>query len=435
MDKKERKMLKLEENFESMIRKKLLEEHTLNKKILIKDIKLVGNIVNDEVTKKSVLKYLFIVEKYIIEMDENGQKASDYTQRCYYLDDECVAADGNGEIIYSKDFEDATSNKAKAVKDLIDRTTEKEIMKNSMRDLYKKELMEILSAYFGREVTKDKLEKLLKKMDNSKIEELEEQNDDKEQKNEKTEERKEKNEDVLSKKQIEKVKVNGVQKVNLGQLVDGHETLGKRLDIEQYDYLYVVYSEDVDDISKDSKKNNTRYSLVGMTKKGEAKVLNDEFEIDKSVGSNGSITQTKIRADGTATRDNKDVSVYTRKSNGMSIGCENYKGSVNLSLYKKTRGKNKNFGIQIETSKTRRIPLEKREILSKCKGNWQVYNSQNEIEKHNNEGCNSGDIKDIDGKEETKSHTHILEDMTEQYVDEIYEFKDKNGDKIIKEYF
>ena len=61
MDKKERKMLKLEENFESMIRKKLLEEHTLNKKILIKDIKLVGNIVNDEVTKKSVLKYLFIV--------------------------------------------------------------------------------------------------------------------------------------------------------------------------------------------------------------------------------------------------------------------------------------------------------------------------------------------------------------------------------------
>lgn len=434
MNQKERKILQLEENFENIIKEKLLEEQTETKKILIKDIKLVGNIEKDEASKETAPQYLFIVEKYIVEMDENGKKISDYTQRSYYLEDECVAADGNGQIIYSKDFEESKPDKAKAVRDLIDRTPEEEIMKNSMRNLYKKESIEILSAYLGRKVSEDELEELLEKMDDSEIEKLK-NGEDKETVEEQKEKKKEKDENVLNKKQAEKIRVNGVQKVNLSQLVDGHETLGKRLDIEQYDYLYVVYSEDVDEISKNSKKNSTRYSLVGMTKEGEAKVLNDEFEMDKSVGSSGSRTQTKIRADGTATRDNKDVSVYTRKSNGMSIGCENEKGSVNVSLYKKTKEENENFGIQLETSRTRRIPLEKREILSKCKGNWQVDNSQNEIEEHNNKGCNSGDIKDIDGKEETKSHGHVLEDMIEEYVNEIYDFEDKDGEKRIKEIF
>lgn len=434
MNQKERKILKLEENFESIIKEKLLEEQTVNKKILVKDIKLIGNIEKDEASKKNSPEYLFIVEKYIVEMDENGKKISDYTQRSYYLEDECIAADGNGQIIYSKDFEETEPDKVKAVRDLIDRTPEKEIMKNSMRNLYKKESMEILSAHLGREISEDELEELLEKIDNSKIEKLRNE-EDKEIVEEQKGKKKEKDENVLNKKQTEKIRVNGVQKINLGQLVDGHETLGKRLDIEQYDYLYIVYSEDVDEISKNSKKNSTRYSLVGMTKEGEAKVLNDEFEMDKSVGSSGSRTQTKIRADGTATRDNKDVSVYTRKSNGMSIGCENEKGTVNVSLYKKTKEENENFGIQLETSRTHRIPLEKREILSKCKGNWQIDDSQNEIEGHNNKGCNSGNIEDIDGKEETKSHGHILQDMIEEYVDKIYDFEDKDGEKRIKEVF
>ena len=75
---------------------------------------------------------------------------------------------------------------------------------------------------------------------------------------------------------------------------------------------------------------------------GTAKVLNDEFEMDKTVGNNASREQTKVRADSTATRDNKDQSVYTRKSNGASIGCENDMGNVNMFLYQKTKEENEN---------------------------------------------------------------------------------------------
>ena len=35
--------------------------------------------------------------------------------------------------------------------------------------------------------------------------------------------------------------------------------------------------------------------------------------MDKTVGNSGTKKQTKIRANSTATRDNKDVSVYTRQ--------------------------------------------------------------------------------------------------------------------------
>ena len=214
------------------------------------------------------------------------------------------------------------------------------------------------------------LNRLLEEMDKEEIEEL----------NEEKEEREDKDENDLSEKQSEKIKVNGIQKANLNKLVDGKETLGKRLDLEEYDSVYVVYSEKVKEVTANSKINNTTYSLVGMTKDGEARVLNDEFEMDKTVGNNASREQTKIRADGTATRDNEDLSVYTRKSNGISIGCENSQGSVQMFMYQKTLEENENVGIQIETSKTPVIPIETKEIMNRNKGIEQKERIQNEVD-------------------------------------------------------
>ena len=36
------------------------------------------------------------------------------------------------------------------------------------------------------------------------------------------------------------IKVNGIQETNLNKKVDGQESLGKRLDLEGYDKLYVI---------------------------------------------------------------------------------------------------------------------------------------------------------------------------------------------------
>ena len=314
----------------------------------------------------------------------------------------------------------------KAINELLEATPEEEIEKNSMNKLQTKEMAEILSAHLGRTVAEEEVQKLMEDMDKQEIEELSEEQEEKEEKE--PEEKKNK----LNKKQTEKIKVNGIQKVDLNKKVDGKQTLGNRLDLKGYESMYVVYSENVEEITPGTKKNNTTYSLVGVKSDGTATVLNDEFEMDKSVGNGATRNQTKVRADSTATRDNKDVSVYTRKSNGMSIGCENDMGNVNMFLYQKTKEENENVGIQIETSKTQVIPVETREIMNKNRGTYQGDKVQDEIQEHTDEGCKPKDVKDFDGDKNTVTHEHF--DL-EYYVQEILNYENDQGEEQIKEVF
>lgn len=422
MNQKEKEVLKIEESFKDAIENELLKNQTENKKVQIKDIKLVGEAVwKDKVNGKDIKQNLFIVEKEIFETDENGKERLT-EQKSYYLGNECIGgALENNQIIYKSTFENSEIDKMEAIKELLDRTSESEIEQNSMNNLQKKELTEVLTAHFGRKVSEEEVQKMLDEMSKDELEEL---------KKEKTEKKKDNNE--LSKKQTEKIKVRGIQKADLNKLVDGKETLGKRLDLENYDNLYTIYSEDVDEITPGAKKNNTTYTLVGMTKDGKAKVLNDEFEMDHTVGNNASREQTKIRANSTATRDSKDTSVYTRKSNGVSIGCENDMGNVNMFLYQKTFEENENVGIQIETSKTPIIPIETREIMNRNKGIYQKEKVQDEIEEHTEHNCEPDNVKDFDGEESTETHEHF---DIEEYVQDILDYENEDGEKKIEEVF
>lgn len=426
MNQKEKEILELEEDLKDTIENELIKNQKENREVSIKDIKFVGQATwQDKINGKPISENLFIVEKQIKEIDEEGKERIT-EQKNYYLGDKCIGGTiGDNEIAYNSSFENSELDKMQAVNELLERTSEKEIEENSLSALKRKELSEVLTAHLGREVSEDEVDKLLEEMDKEEIEEL----------NEEKEEREDKDENDLSEKQAEIIKVNGVQKANLNKKVDGKETLGKRLDLEEYDNIYVVYSEKVKEVTADSKINNTTYSLVGMTKEGEARVLNDEFEMDKSVGNNASREQTKIRADGTATRDNNDLSVYTRKSNGMSIGCENSQGSVQMFMYQKTLEENENVGIQIETSKTPVIPIETREIMNRNKGIEQKERIQDEVEEHTEEGCNPTNVKDYDGLEYTKTHSHLTEEVLNSYVTEIFNYENEEGDEKIKEVF
>ena len=426
MNQKEREVLKLEESFKDVIENDIKKKQTENKKIEIKDIKLVGQATwKDKVNGKDISDNVFIVEKEIIEIGENGKERIT-EQKEYYIGDKCVAGElGNGEVLYGETFAISEPDKMEAIKDLLERTPEEEIENNSMSRLQKKEMAEVLTAHFGRTVSEEEVQKLLEDMDK---EELEELSEEKEQEND----GKDKKKNNLSEKQAEKIKVNGIQKVDLNKKVDGKETLGKRLDLTEYSNIYVIYSDQVDDITAGERKNNTTYSLVGVKNDGTAKVLNDEFEMDKTVGNSATREQTKIRANSTATRDNKDMSVYTRKSNGMSIGCENDMGNVNMFLYQKTREENENIGIQIETSKTPVIPIETREVMNRNKGIYQKDKVQDEIQEHTDIGCNPKDVKDFDGDENTETHEHF--DL-EYYVQEILNYENEQGEEQIKEVF
>ena len=400
MNQREKEILELEEDLKDTIENELIKNQTENKEVSIKDIKFVGQATwQDKINGKSISDNVFIVEKEIKEIDEEGKERIT-EQKNYYLGDKCIGGTiGENEIAYNSSFENSEPDKMQAVNELLERTSEKEIEAHSLNSLKRKEIAEVLTAHLGKE------------------------------------EREDKDENDLSEKQAEKVKVNGIQKANLNKKVDGKETLGKRLDLEQYDSIYVVYSEKVKEVTADSKINNTTYSLVGMTKDGEARVLNDEFDMDKTVGNNASREQTKIRADGTATRDNEDLSVYTRKSNGVSIGCENNQGSVQMFMYQKTLEENENVGIQIETSQTPVIPIETREIMNRNKGIEQKERIQDEVEEHTEEGCNPKDVKDYDGLEYTQTHSHLSDEALNSYVTEILNYENVVGEEKIKEVF
>lgn len=426
MNQREKEILELEEDLKDTIENELVKNQTENKEVSIKDIKFVGQVTwQDKINGKPISDNVFIVEKEIKEIDEEGKERIT-EQKNYYLGDKCIGGTiGENEIAYNSSFETSEPDKMQAVNELLERTSEKEIEAHSLNSLKRKEIAEVLTAHLGREVSEDEVEKILEEMDKEEIEKL----------NEEKEEREDKDENDLSEKQAEKVKVSGIQKANLNKKVDGKETLGKRLDLEQYDSIYVVYSEKVKEVTADSKINNTTYSLVGMTKDGEARVLNDEFDMDKTVGNNASREQTKIRADGTATRDNEDVSVYTRKSNGVSIGCENNQGSVQMFMYQKTLEENENVGIQIETSQTQVIPIETREIMNRNKGIEQKERIQDEVEEHTEEGCNPKDVKDYDGLEYTQTHSHLSDEALNSYVTEILNYENVVGEEKIKEVF
>lgn len=426
MNQKERKILKLEESFRDTIENDILKQQTENKKIKIKDIKFVGSAEwKDKINGQERADVVFIVEKEIIEKSEDGKERVT-EQKSYYLGDKCVAGElGNGEILYGETFAISEPDKMEAIKDLLEKTPEEEIENNSMNKLQTKEMAEVLSAYLGRTIKEEEVQKILEDMNK---EELEELSEEKEQENV----GKEKKKNELSEKQAEKIKVNGIQRADLSQNVDGIETLGKRLDLYGYQYIYVVYSENVNEINPNAKRNDTTYSLIGMKNDGTAKVLNDEFEMDSSVGNNASKVQTRINADGTATRDSKDSSVFVRKSNGMTIGCRNDGGIVRMSLGQKTIEENEITSTEIRTSKTGYIPIQTREIFNRNKGVRQIDKIQDEVKEHTDEGCTPKDVRDFDGDESTETHEHF--DL-EYYVQEILNFENEQGEEQIKEVF
>lgn len=425
MNQKEKKVLEIEESFKDVLENEVKKENTKTKKIEIKDIKYVGNASwKDKINGKQISEEVFIVEKEIIEVNENGkEEKKDITN--YYLGEKCIGGKiGDMQPQFSTMFKEVEPDKMNAINELLENVSERDIQLNSMNNLKNKELAEILSAYVGRKIEPQDIERELEKMDKKEIEDL------KEEKKEKKD-----NKEKLTKKQTDKIRVNGIQEADLNKLADGKETLGKRLDLQGYDKICVIYSERIDEISGESNKNNTEYSLVGISRDGTAKRLDDEFSIDSTVGSSANREETKIRADNTATRDNRDKSVYTRKSNGASIGCENDMGNINMFLYQKTLEENENVGIQVETSKTPVIPIETKNVMNRNKGIYQKEKVQDEIQKHTDEGCKPKDVKDFDGEENTETHEHFEKKYINMCVQEIFNFEDSEGEEKIKEVF
>ena len=379
MDFNQKQIDELEEKLKDTIESKNINK---NRQTKIKNIKFIGRIpVENKANGQIRFENVFIVDKEIIETD-NGKEIRSTEQSSIYLGDKCIAGKiGDMDYIYNPKFEEENQELENSINELV---------KN---DLEKEEKDE-------NEKIQENEEEIIKEQENQ--EDLTQENTKQKDKDEE-----QKEPEKISKKQEKNIEIKSIQEVDLETVVDGTDTLAKRLDLPEYSKLYVIYSDNVKDVMHENERNNTTFSLVGVTKDGKAKVLNDEFEIDRTAGINGEKTQTKIKADGEATRDDKDLSVYKRKTNGIDIGCERDIDSVNVFMYQKTLEKNENVGIQVETSKTPVIKLETKEVMDRYKGMYQADNIQNEIQEHTDANCNPKDVKDYDGDDTTETHEHV----------------------------
>ena len=420
----------LEEKLKNTIESENINE---NRKIKIQNVKFIGRIpVENKANGQIRFENVFIVDKEIIEID-NGKEIRSTEQSSIYLGDKCIAGKiGEMDYIYNPKFEEENLDLESSINELIEKEKNKQDEKDKLQE---------------------NEEEMINESENK--EDLTQENEKQTNKDEEQKEPKE-----ISEKQEKNIEIKSIQEVDLETVVDGTETLAKRLDLPEYSKLYVIYSDNVEDVMHENERNNTTFSLVGVTKDGKAKVLNDEFEIDRTAGINGEKTQTKIKADGEATRDDKDLSVYKRKTNGIDIGCERDIDSVNVFMYQKTLEKNENVGIQVETSKTPVIKLETKEVMDRYKGMYQTDNIQNEIQEHTDANCNPKDVKDYDGDNSTETHEHMgnlvvknsdIEETSDdgiyvqenqdnetdidEKVDEILNYENKYGEQAIKEQF
>ena len=120
MNQKERNTLKLEESFRDTIENDILRQQTENKKIKIKDKKLVGSAKwNEKIYWQKRAEVVFIVEKEITEKDENGKERTT-EQKNYYLGSKCIAGTlGDNQIIYNNTLAISEPDKMKAISFLL----------------------------------------------------------------------------------------------------------------------------------------------------------------------------------------------------------------------------------------------------------------------------------------------------------------------------
>ena len=224
------------------------------------------------------------------------------------------------------------------------------------------------------------------------------------------------------------------------QMIDGRETLGKRLGLEEYSKIYVVYSDKVDQVQdeegKTSSRNNTSYALIGVRKDGTAKVLSDsEFEIDKSSGINPDDKHIRQNDDNTIEQSNDILTRYKRVHGEESIAIRRDQNGRVMTYFEpgRTREENMAVGTVIEDSHTRReyeggTQVETRKILSRSQGTRNLDKVQDEVEDELEK-----DRDEILDPEQADGRNIITTDYIEMYINNATEELMKDDD--IKDIF
>lgn len=248
---------------------------------------------------------------------------------------------------------------------------------------------------------------------------LEQKIEDKELENneEKQDEQNEDEPPKISEKEAEKIgiKGNGMNSAKTNAQIDTKgNTLGKELNMEEYESIMVVHSYKLaqlkDAEEKNGKVNPMRFALVGKKKDGTIEII-PETKLRPYRGQNRQVTEINDRENVEVKNEecifevpntNKRIAIEQKDPYGIS---EIYYGKSD----KQNEG-NVMQNVQDERDGTQRKDVEVRALFNSNKGEYQIDKMDDEVKSHIKAGCNDLGKEEVDGDPST-GHSHSTEDM------------------------
>ena len=248
---------------------------------------------------------------------------------------------------------------------------------------------------------------------------LEQKIEDKELENneEKQDEQNEDEPPKISEKEAEKIgiKGNGMNSAKTNAQIDTKgNTLGKELELEEYESVLVVHSYKLAELeNSEGKKGNVipaPFSLVGRKKDGTLEVI-PETKLEYDRRSDREVVEINDK-ENVEVKNEECIFKVPNSNKRIAINQKDPYGIPEIYYGKIDRENEGNVmqSVQDERDGTQKKDVEVRALFNSNKGEYQIDKMHDEVKSHIEAGCKDLDKDEVDG-DPTTGHNHITEDM------------------------
>ena len=222
---------------------------------------------------------------------------------------------------------------------------------------------------------------------------------------------------VISEENAEKlgIKGNGMNSAKLDVQIDTKgNTLGKELNLEEYESILVVHSYKLAELNdskgESGKTNNMRFGLVGKKKDGTLETI-PESKLRPYRGANRQVTQINDREE-VEVKNEDCIFEVPNSHKRIAINQKDPYGIPEIYYGKSDKENSGNImqSVQDERDGTQKKDVEVRALFNANKGEYQIDKMQDEVEGHIKNGCDDLDKDEIDGDKNT-GHQHNYDDI------------------------
>ena len=221
----------------------------------------------------------------------------------------------------------------------------------------------------------------------------------------------------ISEDEAEKVgiKGNGMNSAKMDVPIDTKgNTLGKELNLEEYESIMVVHSYKLAQLNDaEGKKGNVipaPFSLVGRKKDGTLEVIpKTKLEYDRR--SNREVVEINDK-ENVEVKNEESIFKVPNSNKRIAIDQKEPYGIPEIYYGKSDKQNEGNVmqSVQDERDGTQKKDVEVRALFNSNKGEYQIDKMHDEVKSHIKAGCNDIDKSEVDG-DITTGHQHNTEDM------------------------